>query len=69
MAAIAALSVHSAIGGMNSSAPIVCRHRFERRPKGLVGRDAAADGEPSMARLLQRLPRLGDQHLDDRRLE
>ena len=50
-AAIAALSVHSASGGMNSSAPFRCRHRLQRGSQAPIRRDAAADREALQARL------------------
>src|ERR1017187_6435413 len=38
---------------------------FQSVAQGEIGRDAAADGKPVFVGLAQRLPALGDQHIDD----
>ena len=67
--AIAALSVQSESGGMNSSTPELGRHRREPLAKPRVGRHAAADPQPLQCRSAERLAGLGDQDVDDRLLE
>ena len=67
--AIAALSVQSDSGGMNSSTPIVVGHRGEPLAEPGVGRHAAADPQPLQAGPLEGLAGLGDEDVDHRLLK
>ena len=70
IAAIAALSVHSSSGGMNSSAALCSCHALQCRAQRPIGRHAAADREAVSSRVRRSACRaLRHQHVDDRLLK